>query len=172
MSPALETWIGWNQGNRAPSPIELGCADPNNPCTLPNALASDPFLEQVVSQTFELGARGRLADGLTVERGRVPQQQHGRHPVRQHQRDRHQRRLLHQLRQDPPAGHRAGAGRPVALAVRGPPTTPSSMRPSRTAPACCPRTTAPPAPAPPAVPTTSWSPPATTSPAFRRISST
>jgi outer membrane receptor protein involved in Fe transport len=60
----LETWAGWNQGNRAPSPIELGCADPNNPCTLPNALASDPFLEQVVSQTFELGARGRLDNGL------------------------------------------------------------------------------------------------------------
>ena len=65
VSPALETWLGWNQGNRAPSPIELGCADPNNPCTLPNALASDPFLEQVVSQTFELGARGRLQNGLT-----------------------------------------------------------------------------------------------------------
>jgi outer membrane receptor protein involved in Fe transport len=64
ISPSFETWVGWNQGNRAPSPIELGCADPANPCTLPNALASDPFLEQVVSQTFELGARGRLGDGL------------------------------------------------------------------------------------------------------------
>jgi iron complex outermembrane recepter protein len=31
---------------------------------LPNAIVSDPFLEQVVSQTFELGARGRLGDGL------------------------------------------------------------------------------------------------------------
>jgi outer membrane receptor protein involved in Fe transport len=64
VSPALETWAGWNQGNRAPSPIELGCADPANPCSLPNAMASDPFLEQVVSQTFELGARGRLDNGL------------------------------------------------------------------------------------------------------------
>lgn len=63
-SPGLETWIGWNQGNRAPSPIELGCADPANPCTLPNAMASDPFLEQVTSQTFELGARGRLTNGM------------------------------------------------------------------------------------------------------------
>jgi outer membrane receptor protein involved in Fe transport len=64
ISPAVETYAGWSQGNRAPSPIELGCADPANPCTLPNALASDPFLEQVVAQTFELGARGRLASGL------------------------------------------------------------------------------------------------------------
>jgi outer membrane receptor protein involved in Fe transport len=63
-SEAFNTWAGWSQGNRAPSPIELGCADPDNPCTLPNALASDPFLEQVVAQTFELGVRGRLANGL------------------------------------------------------------------------------------------------------------
>ena len=63
-SEAFNTWIGWNQGNRAPSPIELGCADPDNPCTLPNALASDPFLEQVVAQTWEVGARGRFAGGL------------------------------------------------------------------------------------------------------------
>jgi len=52
---------GFNQGNRAPTPIELGCADPNRPCTLPNGLAADPPLNQVVAQTFELGARGRLA---------------------------------------------------------------------------------------------------------------
>jgi outer membrane receptor protein involved in Fe transport len=64
INPALETYAGWSQGNRAPSPIELGCADPTNPCTLPNALASDPFLEQVVSQTFELGARGRLGNNM------------------------------------------------------------------------------------------------------------
>jgi outer membrane receptor protein involved in Fe transport len=51
---------GWSQGSRAPSPIELGCSDPNNPCTLPNALQSDPPLDQVIARTWELGARGRL----------------------------------------------------------------------------------------------------------------
>ncbi len=51
---------GWSQGSRAPSPIELGCSDPNNPCTLPNAMQSDPPLDQVVTQTWELGARGQL----------------------------------------------------------------------------------------------------------------
>lgn len=55
---------GWSQGNRAPSPIELGCADPDNPCTLPNALASDPFLDQVVARTFEAGVRGRAGTNL------------------------------------------------------------------------------------------------------------
>ena len=54
-------------GTRAtarPRPSSWVARIPNNPCTLPNALASDPFLEQVVSQTFELGARGRLDNGL------------------------------------------------------------------------------------------------------------
>jgi iron complex outermembrane recepter protein len=61
VDPALTFYAGFNQGNRAPTPIELGCADPDNPCTLPNALAADPFLKQVVSRSFELGARGRLS---------------------------------------------------------------------------------------------------------------
>lgn len=49
---------GFNQGNRAPSPIELGCADPETACRLPNAMASDPPLKQVVSRTYEAGIRG------------------------------------------------------------------------------------------------------------------
>jgi outer membrane receptor protein involved in Fe transport len=61
VQPSLTVYGGFSQGNRAPTPIELGCANPDKPCTLPNALASDPFLEQVVARTFELGVRGRLA---------------------------------------------------------------------------------------------------------------
>ena len=45
------------EANRAPTTIELGCADPNYPCNLPNALAGDPPLKQVVTRTFEGGAR-------------------------------------------------------------------------------------------------------------------
>jgi iron complex outermembrane receptor protein len=69
VNPALTTYAGWNQGNRAPSPIELGCADPNNPCTLPAGLASDPFLEQVVARTIEFGARGRVAQRVAWNAG-------------------------------------------------------------------------------------------------------
>ena len=47
-----------SQGGRAPSVIELGCADPANPCRLPNALAGDPPLKAVRTLTGELGARG------------------------------------------------------------------------------------------------------------------
>ncbi len=43
------------QTSRAPSAIELGCADPDNPCRLPNALAGDPPLKQVIARTVEAG---------------------------------------------------------------------------------------------------------------------
>jgi len=41
--------------SRAPSAIELGCADPESPCRLPNAFAGDPPLDQVVARTIEGG---------------------------------------------------------------------------------------------------------------------
>jgi outer membrane receptor protein involved in Fe transport len=53
-------FANYSQGSRAPTSIELGCADPNNPCSLPNALASDPPLKQVVTSTWEAGARGKF----------------------------------------------------------------------------------------------------------------
>lgn len=58
--PALNSYAGFSQGNRVPTPIELGCADPANPCTLPNSMASDPYLKQVVARTLEAGLRGKL----------------------------------------------------------------------------------------------------------------
>jgi len=60
-SPAswVNAYASYTQGSRAPTSIELGCADPNNPCSLPNALASDPPLRQVVTGTWEAGLRGK-----------------------------------------------------------------------------------------------------------------
>jgi outer membrane receptor protein involved in Fe transport len=51
-------YAGANESNRAPSPVELTCADENDPCRLPNAFLADPPLEQVVSRTLEAGLRG------------------------------------------------------------------------------------------------------------------
>ena len=51
------------RNNRVPTVIELGCADPDEPCRLPAGLQSDPFLEQVKSTTFEAGARWAPATG-------------------------------------------------------------------------------------------------------------
>jgi iron complex outermembrane recepter protein len=41
-----------------PTPMELSCADPKDPCRLPNAFLSDPPLKQVVAKTYEAGLRG------------------------------------------------------------------------------------------------------------------
>jgi len=49
------------EANRAPTPAELACADPVNPCLIESFLTADPPLQQVVSQTYELGLRGKLA---------------------------------------------------------------------------------------------------------------
>ncbi|NTV09451.1 MAG: TonB-dependent receptor [Zoogloea sp.] len=68
-APALTAYASAGQSNRAPSPIELACADPNAPCTLPNAMQSDPYLKQVVTQTVEAGLRGRLGGSLRWNAG-------------------------------------------------------------------------------------------------------
>lgn len=54
---------GYRQSNRVPSPAELSCADENDPCNLPNAFVADPPLDQVISRTFEAGARGSVPRG-------------------------------------------------------------------------------------------------------------
>lgn len=52
------TYLSYGEGSRAPTSVELGCADPNRPCKLPNAMAGDPPLNQVVARTWEAGVRG------------------------------------------------------------------------------------------------------------------
>ena len=60
----LSIYGSYNEGMRAPTSMELGCANPNVPCKLPNAMAGDPPLDEVVSKTFELGARGNLVSNV------------------------------------------------------------------------------------------------------------
>lgn len=54
----VNTYFGYSEGSRAPTSIELGCADPSQPCRLPNALVGDPPLRQVITRTLEAGIRG------------------------------------------------------------------------------------------------------------------
>ena len=56
------------QTSRAPSAIELGCADPESPCRLPNALAGDPPLDEVVARTVEAGLNADLG-GIALRLG-------------------------------------------------------------------------------------------------------
>ena len=59
------TYASYSQSSRAPTSIELGCSNPDQPCNLPTQMADDPPLEQVVAKTIEFGARGRLSNGVS-----------------------------------------------------------------------------------------------------------
>jgi len=60
---SLTLYGSYTQSSRVPTPVELTCADPDDPCRLPNAFVSDPPLAQVTAGTWEAGlrqARGRM----------------------------------------------------------------------------------------------------------------
>jgi iron complex outermembrane receptor protein len=68
VSPALTVYAGYSTNNRAPTPSEIECSDPRQPCLLPSNLSGDPpNLKQVIAHTVEVGARGHLA----MPRGRL-----------------------------------------------------------------------------------------------------
>ena len=58
-------YANWSQGMRVPTPVELTCADPDAPCTLPNIFVSDPPLLPVIGTTLEVGARGQRRVGAS-----------------------------------------------------------------------------------------------------------
>ena len=58
ITPELTAYAGYSEANRAPTPLELGCADPARPCLVAAFLVADPPLKQVVSHTVEAGLRG------------------------------------------------------------------------------------------------------------------
>jgi iron complex outermembrane receptor protein len=58
INSGLTAYAGYSEANRAPTPLELGCADPAHPCIIAAFLVSDPPLKQVVSRTIEAGFRG------------------------------------------------------------------------------------------------------------------
>jgi len=60
ITPIITAYAGYAEANRAPSPAELSCADPEAPCSLTNFFVGDPPLEQVTTRTVEAGLRGRL----------------------------------------------------------------------------------------------------------------
>ncbi len=66
---ALNLYASYSEGSRAPTSIELGCADQNHPCNLPNALVSDPALKEVVTRTIEAGVRSGQEQKLNWSAG-------------------------------------------------------------------------------------------------------
>ena len=65
VSDTITLFGGYSESNRAPTPLELDCADPSRPCLLEGSLVADPPLQQVVAHSYQAGARGGLdlADG-------------------------------------------------------------------------------------------------------------
>lgn len=63
-SSTATAYATYNEGMRAPSPVELTCADAAAPCKLPNIFIADPALRKVVSHTIEGGARGHWGSAL------------------------------------------------------------------------------------------------------------
>ena len=61
---AVSVFGRYSEANRAPTAAELSCADPAEPCRVPNAFVSDPPLKQAVARSFEAGARGRFGGGV------------------------------------------------------------------------------------------------------------
>ena len=68
-SATLGFYGGYNEGMRAPTPIELSCADPLTPCRLPTDFLADPILDPVISKTFEAGVRGKLNSNVSWNAG-------------------------------------------------------------------------------------------------------
>lgn len=63
LMPKMTVFGSYSEGFRAPTAAELTCADPDDPCNLPNAFVADPPLDPVVAKTYEFGARGHLPVG-------------------------------------------------------------------------------------------------------------
>jgi iron complex outermembrane recepter protein len=77
----LNLFASYSRGARVPSVIELGCAIDRSTivrdngssvvaakeapvCHLPNTMSGDPFLPQIRSNSYEIGARGTLKNGF------------------------------------------------------------------------------------------------------------
>lgn len=65
----LGLYGGYSESARAPTIVELACADPNSDCRLPNAFLADPHLDQVVANSFEAGLRGNFGKTLVWNLG-------------------------------------------------------------------------------------------------------
>ncbi|MDC0626395.1 TonB-dependent receptor [Methylophilaceae bacterium] len=59
------TYASYSESNRAPTSIEMGCSNPAIACSLPTQMADDPPLDDVVSKTYEVGARGNFSKELS-----------------------------------------------------------------------------------------------------------
>lgn len=60
ISDGLTLRAGYAETNRAPTPAELSCAGPDDPCSFTNFFVGDPPLKQVVAKSWEAGGSGHF----------------------------------------------------------------------------------------------------------------
>ncbi|MBM4259164.1 MAG: TonB-dependent receptor [Deltaproteobacteria bacterium] len=60
----LSLYAGYSQSYRAPTAVELTCANPDAPCPVPTAIIDDPPLKAVKGKTWETGVRWSPLSGL------------------------------------------------------------------------------------------------------------
>ncbi len=61
-TPKASYYLRYAEGIRVPMPVELTCASPTAPCTLPNVLIADPGLRPVVARSAQGGAVWHAGD--------------------------------------------------------------------------------------------------------------
>ena len=79
--PLMNVYASYSESARAPTAVELVCADADAPCNLPNAFLADPPLEQVVAESVEAGIRGELPEFESLDIGTVNWSVSGFHTV-------------------------------------------------------------------------------------------
>ena len=84
-TPAFTAYATYNEGMRSPTAIELACADPAAPCSLPNDFIADPDLAAGDLEDVRSGRARTDRQRHDVERGRLQHDARQRHPVRQQQ---------------------------------------------------------------------------------------
>jgi iron complex outermembrane recepter protein len=63
----FKAYVAYKTGFRAPAPLELACANPSAPCSLPFSLGNDPPLKPVTSQDYEGGVDYNLTARTFVD---------------------------------------------------------------------------------------------------------
>jgi len=63
----IKGFVAYKSGFRAPAPLELACANPNAPCSLPFSLGNDPALLPVTTRDYEGGFDVDFAARTTLD---------------------------------------------------------------------------------------------------------
>jgi iron complex outermembrane recepter protein len=71
ITPDISVYGSYSEANRAPTPLELGCSNPDSPCMIDNFLVADPPLQQIVARTFEAGFKGNNQIAWVAAPGRL-----------------------------------------------------------------------------------------------------